>query len=791
MEKKVTTIALLLILSFTQLTQAQQITVEPYLQNAEPNSIYIHWETDTGEESTVDWGLTPGLGNSSSGIFSTTVVNTKFHEVQLLGLTRFTTYYYRVKTGAAVSSTFQFKTPPFPTDEESFRIIAMSDMQRDGSNPNKFLEIVQDGIIAYLEDEIGGDLSDNLALIMIPGDLVVTGSNYSQWNNHFFTPGEELFSQVPVYPVLGNHEQNSPYYFQYFNLPDNGPTGAEERTWYKDYGNIRIIGLDSNGSFASQSQLDWMETVLNDAGANPNIDFVFAQLHHPFKSELWLPGEKDYTGLVIELLENFTTTYTKPSIHFFGHTHGYSRGRSLDHKHLWINVATAGGAIDHWGEFPQFDYDEFSVSQDEWGFVTVDVTAGIDPKIVVKRISRGNETTFRDNEITDSLTVRRDPAIINIPISLFPVNTEVSPECLTLKASDFSSAFPIASHGESHWQVSIDCNDFSNPIRESWKNYENFYNNENTQDGDDLTDEIVLNLNENSSYCWRVRYRDRELNWSSWSVPQTFTTGDSPYTDNLLLNPGAENGIDNWTVIEGNLESLTDGECNGISPHTGDRYFAVGGVCDDAPFGRSVQNIDVSAYATDIDAGSFEANFGGYLSNFGGSDLPEMRLLFLDNAANVLGTSITLSTLNNSWTLFNEQEAIPVLTRTIQFEVTGTRNAGNDNDSYFDNLFLKLGEPLTTCDEILSNGESDFRSLKRFIIYPNPWTTRASIPISVNPEQAISIEIVNTAGQKVVCPFTVRNSEIILERGNLVSGLYFFRIKDRVTVLGVGKFILE
>ena len=56
-----------------------------------------------------------------------------------------------------------------------------------------------------------------------------------------------------------------------------------------------------------------------------------------------------------------------------------------------INVATAGGNIDYWGEYFQVDYDVYSVSQDEWGFVVVDVSAGDNPQFTVKRISRGNE----------------------------------------------------------------------------------------------------------------------------------------------------------------------------------------------------------------------------------------------------------------------------------------------------------------------------------------------------------------------------------------------------------------
>lgn len=127
-----------------------------------------------------------------------------------------------------------------------------------------------------------------------------------------------------------------------------------------------MIGLNSNDGYAdSKDQFAWLEQVLKQTESNEDIDFVFAQLYHPHKSELWIPGERPSAGKVVELLEKFTTKIGKPSLHFLGHTHGYSIGQSKDHKHLWVNVATAGEAIDNWGEFEGRDYDEFTVTQDE------------------------------------------------------------------------------------------------------------------------------------------------------------------------------------------------------------------------------------------------------------------------------------------------------------------------------------------------------------------------------------------------------------------------------------------
>lgn len=521
-------ILLVLVSCQSLLGQAQQtlILVQPYLQDATPNSIKIMWETSAGAESLVEYGLTPKLGQKTKGTaFDINFTSSRIHEVKLEGLKRFTIYYYRVKTGKAVSEIFQFKTPPFASDHESFNIIAMSDMQKDHNQPDKWAEVVNEGVLAYLKKNGDGTLSDHLALVMLPGDLVENGTKYEQWKNDFFNPAEKLFSQVPLYPVPGNHEKNSEFYFKYFSLPENGTPAYAEHWWFKDYGNTRIIGLDSNSGYRDiKEQYQWLEAVLEETTKNPDIDFVFAQLHHPYKSELWIPGEEESTGKVVQLLEKFSTETGKPSLHFFGHTHGYSRGQSKDHNHLWINVASAGGAIDNWGEFEGRDYDEFTVTQDEYGFVMVEVDADVnDPKFTIKRVSRGNELGARENNLTDSITIYKKPRKPNTPLVQSP-NGEISaPIRVLLKAEKFSSNFQGAFHAASHLQVA-ETPDFSKPIFDRWKQHENWYYLENRQKHDDLTDEQTDRLKPRTTYYWRVRYRDQNLHWSDWSATAQFST---------------------------------------------------------------------------------------------------------------------------------------------------------------------------------------------------------------------------------------------------------------------------
>ncbi len=774
---------------FLHTLSAQIIKVKPYLQDASPHSIFILWETDSDNESTVEYGLTADLGNTATGTAQTTVGTARLHEVELENLDRFTRYYYRVKTGVAVSDIYEFKTPPFASDAESFRMVAMSDMQRDGSFPDKFREIAEDGVIDFLTQEIGGELTDNLALVMIPGDLVVNGNNYASWENTFFTPSENLFSRIPVYPVPGNHENNADFFFQYFKLPDNGTPGFAEHWWHKDYGNVRMIGLDSNGGFTGQEQLDWLQNTLTATCAADSIDFVFAQLHHPHKSELWTPGESNFTGEVIEILEQFTADCGKPSLHFFGHTHGYSRGDSRDHKHLWINAATAGGAIDNWGEFPNADYPEFSVSQDEYGFVLVEITDSDDPQIVLKRIGRGDQDVVVDNELRDSIVIKLIPDLVNIPSPQFPVNEEVVPECVTLEASIFSAPNAAARHGQSHWQVSLAAEDFTNPAAESWKKFENWYFEQNTQAEDDLTDEDITGLAENTNYFWRVRYRDRELNWSDWSAPAAFSTGESALSPNLLINPGAENDLAAWTTTEGIVETLTTEECNGISPFAGEQYFAVGGLCEESEIGRCVQDVNVVPYADSIDTGSFAAHFGGYLANFSGSDLPEMRLLFLNENGEEIGTSETLSSLAAAWTLRETQTIIPAETRIIRTELTGTRNAGTDNDSYFDELFLRLGGEEVDCSREISAVNIPV-SLRTLQVVPNPVRGRAAVVLPRVDYDQVSLHLVHANGLKIACAAEVADDKLYFSTEALAKGTYFFVVRAGKDLVGEGKVVV-
>tara|TARA_Y100001954_G_scaffold238599_1_gene307039 strand:- start:4096 stop:6444 length:2349 start_codon:yes stop_codon:yes gene_type:complete len=747
---------------------AQNFIVKPYLQNASPSSITIMWETDFGDDSVVKWGLDTSVENTTTSIATSTPAGHQMHSVELSGLDRFTNYYYKVVTGLIESDIHMFKTPPFASDNEDFRFVAMSDMQQSWADPEIFDEVIHDGVLDYLDSMYGGETADNLALVLIPGDLVDYGNTYNQWEEDFFDPASDLLESVPLYPVLGNHEANTSYYFQYFKLPENGTEEYEEHWWWKDYGNVRFIGLNSNSPYNGDEQLNWLDNILNSTCSADSIDFVFAELHHPHKSELWTPGESVFSGDVVEKLENFSTQCGKPSVHFFGHTHGYSRGQSRDHKHVWLNVATAGGAIDYWGEWPQFDYEEFTVSEDDWGFVMVDVEAGDEPKFTIKRLSRGDNYVDLDNEEIDRLTVTKLDYEISTPTPQYPVGTQVPPECVILTGSEFDT---VDMHGATHWQVTSNQGNYINPIVDIWEQHQNLYFNEDTQEGESLIDEHIHGLEANSQYWWRVRYRDKELNWSTWSEEVEFSTGNATFSVNLLSNHGSESLLENWIIDEGICESMLAGDCEGTDPYNGNRYFAVGGLCQESPIGRMHQDMDVSIYADSIDSGQMQVRYGAMMSDWSGADIPDMKLDFYNQSNNLISSTDYIPGAQTTWLLIQTSEIIPPLTRTIRCELRGTRNEGTDNDCYFDDVFVRIGSEVDCSEEINNFAEIAFGSLN-FNAYPNPALEKATISLPNSWGSETSVRLVDSMGSKIDAKYDIENSTLTLHRSNHRSGTY-------------------
>ncbi len=476
------------------------VSIAPYVQDLRPDSAWVLWETDSGAGSRLDHatGFTCGAEVPAIEGADPTEADGRVHAVQLTGLEPGTEVQATARTGDLDAGTVRFRTPV--EHPEIVRIVAMSDMQRDDAHPEKFAEMVQQGVLPVVRDRYDDDLTQALDLALFPGDLVDNGWKAEEWREDFFRPAAELLAEVPLYPVPGNHEGGSPLFFRYFQLPEQG---LAEHAWRTDRGQLRVIGLDSN-NWSQDAQLAWLSEQLAETCTDSDIQVVFAQLHHPHLSELWTAGEDDFSTQVVTRLEAFTEDCGKPSVHLFGHTHGYSRGESRDHQHLMVNVASAGGALDRWGGSSQVDYPEFSVSQDHYGFVLLEV--GPD-SFTIDRYSRGTPEAPLDNLHSDSVTIWLNNTAPDTP-------TIEGLDCQGLTGSDFNDLDGMAHHG-SHWQASGACDFEGDLLLDVWQQDRNEYMGMDTQAGAELTRQAADGLS--GAVCARVRYRDAGLVWSEWS----------------------------------------------------------------------------------------------------------------------------------------------------------------------------------------------------------------------------------------------------------------------------------
>ena len=408
------------------------------------------------------------------------------------------------------------------------------------------------------------------------------------------------------------------------------------------------------------------------------------------------------------------------------------------------------------------------MSEDDWGFVMVEVEAGDSPKFSCKRLSRGDGNVELDNAEIDYFSVSKIDYAITTPSPMYPLDIEIAPECVILRGS----AFEIEGmHGASHWQITDTQGDYSNPLGDVWEQFQNLYFNVDTQEGELITEESMPGMPENTQLWWRVRYRDKELNWSDWSDEAAFSTGTSSMSANLLANPGAEQGLSSWVVDQGVCESMLAEDCSGTTPFSDDYYFCVGGLCTESAVAIMHQDIDVTSYSDSIDLGVFNVSFGAMMSDWSGADVPEMRVLFLSQDGTQIGATDYYAGPFVNWTLVEDNLTIPTLTRVIRCELKGTRNEGTDNDSYFDDVFVKVGSP-TLCEPLPSNLPTVTPNMTSLRAFPNPAISDIEIEFGPLSGENNLIRIFDAAGRKVQAEVRMMRDRATISRGNLSEGNY-------------------
>lgn len=298
---------------FRQLSlEGTKIIKGPYVQFITPTSATVLWELNQADSGWVRYGE----GRECRWALGTAVPK-KFHEYTLYGLKPDTLYYYTVYSGGVKSRVESFRTQPLETSR--LRFVVYGDSR---SNPGVHTEVAR--LIQRLRPDF----------ILHTGDLVGAGRSYGLWGKEFFSPLRRVLASIPLYPALGNHEQNSPLYYRFFHLP------APE-AWYSfKWGNAGFFCFDSNRTGeVLEEELRWLAEALSRSTA----EWKFVFFHHPLFSAGPHPSAASLRKSLHPLLSRYGV-----DIAFCGHNHLYQRTfpistRASEGASPVIYITTGGG----------------------------------------------------------------------------------------------------------------------------------------------------------------------------------------------------------------------------------------------------------------------------------------------------------------------------------------------------------------------------------------------------------------------------------------------------------------
>jgi hypothetical protein len=509
-----------------------------YLQTPTATSIFVCWHDIPNTNSHIEYGQTEALGFNLNGTVHQFNDLYRWHWAKLENLQPETGYYYKIVLDSLESPIRRFRTqPPDGNNSGHIRFAVVGDNRTDIDRHTWVMENMKTKMVELY----GENYEDSVNCVLNVGDIVTNGNNLSEYRAEYFNPISSLSGNVPFMVSIGNHEREAQHYYDYMKYEDVG--GSEGEKYYSFViGRVLFVAINSNSSLRNAAQIEWLDNLLNSAQQNENIDWIFTFCHHPGRSELWPDGNTNYVQyqVIPTLLK-----YDKVDALMYGHSHNYEQGATQEGNIRLLLSGGAGSALDRWRMYSnQTNYPEIQRSFDHYCYVIFDIDI-VNKKYQATTYSLGHLDKILDNVVIDEFY--RDKANElppEKPSALYPEAGTIAYPPLILQASGFSGSHDLMS---SHFQLSGFQGNYSFPLVNKIRDFEDLYfdtaapNYEiiDLNEGIDLTkiNVSILNLEQGATYYWRVRYRDKNLQWSEWSEESSFIfEPPSRVEENLKFN---------------------------------------------------------------------------------------------------------------------------------------------------------------------------------------------------------------------------------------------------------------
>ena len=242
-----------------------------------------------------------------------------YHRMDLAGLTPGTHYKFSL-SAFGLDAEVNFATAPKDATEFSFVVWGDTRTRHD----------VHSRVAARV-------LRESPSFVLHTGDLVANGQNMNDWDK-FFEIEKDILRNVPFYPVLGNHERNTPLFSRFFAFPG----GGDGHYYSFDWGDAHIVGLDDNQSAPTEGmgaiflkyELDWLREDL----AKNTKPFAFVFFHQPLYTAV--KGRRESAAKLAEKIEPILLSGGVAAT-FAGHDHNYQHHLKSGLHHI---VTGGGGA---------------------------------------------------------------------------------------------------------------------------------------------------------------------------------------------------------------------------------------------------------------------------------------------------------------------------------------------------------------------------------------------------------------------------------------------------------------
>lgn len=319
------------------------LTIEPYLQRVTKHAVTILARSDDTQTITLYYHK---VGATNWKSKTEDDANTE-HRYRLTSLKRGQEYEYYLEnsSGEALTQVHTFRTQKDITSDDPLKVAVFGD---SGVGTTTQYEVAAE--MAAWEPE----------LFLHTGDIAYSSGTEQEFIDYVFTVYSSLFSEIPFYGSIGNHDYTTELAGPYKDLFETPMNGDDEDYYSFNYDNVHFVSLNSNLSYSSDSAMyNWLEADLADT----HKKWIIVFFHHPPYSSGSHGSTIDMQTSIVPLFEEYDV-----DVVLNGHDHSYER---LDKINGVQYIVTGGGGNDLYDMGTELDESALFLSENHFVGLTI------------------------------------------------------------------------------------------------------------------------------------------------------------------------------------------------------------------------------------------------------------------------------------------------------------------------------------------------------------------------------------------------------------------------------------